>query len=317
MVGKMWRNFLLAAAVSVASGAGAQESLDTALGAMSVFDCTAGGERAVYVFRSDELGNVSLINDLGIAVQAENGAYSIETPQGARRIAPDGYFLVRDGAEIRGVCVSVTDTARATYPVITAGMLPQAEEDTPAETIAMLLSIDDLKGQVAELQTANAALTETLAEMAQNLATTEQARDAALAEVARLNGVTDDLLDELRLERQALADEGAVSDALHASLTVARADLDATEQARRAAVATNAALATQVTSLEEAVRAARKATKLAEEDAEAARQATALMRKLADAAVTRIATMQARSPGAVRAEICTFMAAGDRPDICG
>ena len=110
----------------------------------------------------------------------------------------------------------------------------------------------------------------------------EQARDAALAEVARLNGVTDDLLDELRLERQALADEGAVSDALHASLTVARADLDATEQARRAAVATNAALATQVTSLEEAVRAARKATKLAEEDAEAARQATALMRKLAE-----------------------------------
>ena len=316
-MGKMWFRFLVAAAVFGAAGASAQDSLDTALGKMSVFDCSAGGERTVYVFRSDELGNVSLINDLGVPVQAENGAYSIETPQGARRIAPDGYFLVRDGAEIRGVCVSVTDPARATYPVITAGLLPRAGEDAPAETIAMLLSIDDLKGQVAELTAANAALRDTLAEVTQSLATTEQDRDAALAEVARLNGVTDDLQNQLRLERQALADEAAVSDALHASLTVARADLEATEQARRAAVATNAALATQVASLEEAVRAARKATRMAEEEAEAAREATVQMRKLTDAAITRIATMQARSPGAVRSEICTFMSAADRPDLCG
>ena len=317
MVGEMWRNFLFAAALLAASGAGAQESLETALGKMSVFDCTAGGERAVYVFRSDELGNVSLVNDLGIEVQAENGAYSIETPQGARRIAPDGYFLVRDGAEIRGVCVSVTDPARATYPVITAGLLPQADQDTSAETLAMLVSLDDLEGQVAELTAANAVLRETLAEVTQTLAATEQDRDAAQAEVAALAAKLAAMENELALERQALSDEAAVSDALHATLTVARQELETTELARRASVAMNAALGTQVNSLEQAVQSARAATAKAEHEADAARDATGKMRKLADAAIAWISTRQVRSPDAVRAEMCRSLSASARPDLCG
>ena len=60
----MVRMTMIAALCSVAAGAGqAQQTIDEALRDVRVFDCALGESQAIYIFRSDAEGAISLVGD--------------------------------------------------------------------------------------------------------------------------------------------------------------------------------------------------------------------------------------------------------------
>ncbi|MDJ0627999.1 MAG: hypothetical protein QNJ44_07035 [Rhodobacter sp.] len=324
----MWRNLICAAAFCAAGSAAAQDSLDEMLAASSVFDCTAGEARTVYVFHSDEDGTVTRLGDSAGSVAALAGL-----PDDLREIAGTRYLAFQGADATPGTCLAVTEIARGIYPAVTAGFLPDVDlgdtGEADAADLAAAVTIRDQRARLADEEagrlaaerhnrTLQTALAE--AEVAHRAAETEiAALQAALAaaeagiaalntEVAALQGRVDGLTGELDRETAARMELAALAREVQVRLAETAAALQSSETDRRATVASAAYLGQRTVSLEGELRGAL-------DDAEDARTRTEAMQNLADAAVLRIASMQERDPDSVRAEVCLFLR-GERPELC-
>lgn len=264
------------AAICAGNVVAAQSSLEQSLATLSVFDCTDGETRTIFLFESTSEGAVKLLTRQEAPTKMGDDGFAT-TP--ARAIK--GTFVFRDGTATKGECTSVTHTARATYPAITAGLLPDLDADTSAENIAATLTIHDLQARLAEAESVSAALDATLSRIQAYLASTSADRDAALARKA----------------------------AMQQELAATIVQLDMIEQDRRKMVA-------NVATLTQSVAALRQSLREADESAEKARADADAMGNLADAAITWISTLQVRSAVAVRGEMCGTISSNARPAIC-
>jgi len=202
----MWRQAIGLSTILLAGAATAQGSLENALQSLEVFDCSAEGARTLYVFQLGADGKVSLVGDEAAPVRIEGSGYSVMLSEGAREISPDAYFVYRDGTASSGTCRQVSDLARAVYPVITDGLLPEIDSTS-----------EDAAGQAAAVlvQTMQSKLVEAT---------------AAMAELA-----------DLRVRFEASQAELATVRATAESATKALADLQASDAATRAELATTSA----------------------------------------------------------------------------
>ena len=265
------------------SMAAAEVPLEQSLAVLSVFDCTDGETRTIYVFESSPEGAVKLLTRQEAPAAIGNDGF-VTLPEGAA----ERTFVFRDGSTAKGICASVTDAARATYPAITAGLLPDLGADTSAGAIATKLTIDDLRGRLAVAEAANVSL--------------EAALAAAKAGMASLQ-------DSLDQKDTALSAQAEALQAMREELAATLAQLDMTEQDRRKVVANVAVLNQSISALQQSLREAN-------ESAEKAVAETEAMGNLADAAITWISTLQVRSAVAVRGEMCSTIAGEERPAVC-
>ena len=279
----MWRVLVGAGAICVGSAVAAQEPLAQSLSVLSAFDCTDGETRTIYVFQSDPEGGVTLLTKQEAPAAIGNDGF---VP--ASRGAAERTFVFRDGSTAKGICASVTDAARATYPAITAGLLPEMGADTSAEMAVTLLTIRDLEGRAFAAEAAQA-------EMAAELA-------AAQANMASLQDALDQKDTTLTAQTEALQ-------TMRQELAATMAQLDMTEQDRRKLVANVATLNQSNSALHQAVEDANETAEEATAEADA-------MANLADAAITWISTLQVRSAVAVRAEMCGTISGDARPSVC-
>lgn len=322
----MWRRLIWMGALCAGGAAAAQETLDDLLGVTSVFDCIAGAERTVYVFRSDGEGDVTLLGEETRRVSATDDGFLVQGAEGDARIAGNRYLIFRGGEATPGTCLNVTAIARGVYPAMTAGYLPdfdaaRAAEADPAR-VAADVTMRDLSARLDRSQAAEAAANATIAGLQEQLAEAtaevaalngtlaEMRGDIAAkdAEAAKLRDEIGELRAELAAEWSARLETAALAQDLAARLAEANAQLENSETGRRALAAATAVLGEKAVTLEGALQGAR-------DEAEDARTETVAMRNLADSAVQRIATLQQRDPASVRAEVCLFLQ-GDRPGLC-
>lgn len=217
---------IAALCLTTASAAVAQGTIDESLRDVRVFDCALGDSQAIYIFRADAEGGISLVGDADTAVRATENGLSVMTADGLQEISDGAYHVYKSGNAESGTCNDVTDFALALYGPLTAAYAPEATGQTVAEQAAAA-SLADL---TVRMQRAEADMVTTKAQF-DDLTAAKVAAEAALqeatAELKALRPKVETQSNELAAATAKVDDLTVKLAETEAALSVSQADLDA------------------------------------------------------------------------------------------